>query len=201
MSLLGGAIIIAGTPGTGKSTVGRKLSELCNVDVINLSSVAIERGFVLMYDERRDTYIINEDKLIEYVVKLVNSYSGTLVIITHYPEIIPSSIVQGVYVLRTHPLVLEKRLAGRGWKEGKINENVMAEVLGVVINSAIEAFGEGKVYEIDTTNAKPEEIAQLICNSLSGVERLEPGSRIDWLTLIDPKDVLRFSNYAGSEDQ
>ncbi|MEM4481404.1 MAG: adenylate kinase family protein [Desulfurococcaceae archaeon] len=197
---MGKAYVIAGTPGTGKSTIGRKIAEMCSVDIVNLSTIAIEMGLISMYDDLRDTYVIDEEKLVEFIVKLAESRSGPLVIMTHYPEIIPKDLVEKIYVLRTHPLVLERRLEERGWKREKIYENVMAEILGVILSSAVEAFGEDRIYELDTTKVSPEEVAQVICNSMRGIDNLKPGSSIDWLSAVDPKEVARFKDYVGSEN-
>lgn len=198
--LLGKAVVIAGTPGTGKSSVCKEISETCGLRVVNLSQVAVEKGFVVMYDERRDTYVIDENKLANYIADLVKSSSGIIVIQTHYPEIVPRELVEAVYVLRTHPLVLEKRLLERGWSTRKINENVMAEILGVVVTNALMAFGEERVFEVETTNTRPEEVANLICSAIKGLVKLKPGVRIDWLSVLDPETVIKFEKYLGEED-
>jgi adenylate kinase len=119
---------------------------------------------------------------------------------THYPEIIPPELVEKVFILRTHPLILEKRLLEKGWHRRKVNENVMAEILGVVAYNAINVFGEMKVYEIDTSNAKPEEVAEMICRAIRGEVELKPGVKIDWLGQLEVEEVVRFEDYVGGED-
>ncbi|MCC6043655.1 MAG: AAA family ATPase, partial [Desulfurococcaceae archaeon] len=114
--------MIAGTPGTGKSTVTRLLSEKCSVRAINLSELALEKGFILTYDQDRKTYVVDEDKLVNYLRGLASETSG-IVVNTHYPEIIPPDLVDKVFILRAHPLILEKRLSSRNWDRRKINEN------------------------------------------------------------------------------
>lgn len=198
MVLLKKVVIVAGTPGTGKSSICSKLAEICGLRVVNLSQLAVEKGFVVMYDKLRNTHVIDEERLAEYVVELVKS-SNSIVIQTHYPEVIPKNIVDIVFILRTHPLILEKRLIERGWSRKKINENVMAEILGVVAINALTAFGEDRVFEIDTSDTKPEEVANLMCSVIRGATRLEPGIKIDWLTALSPEEVIRFENYVGEE--
>jgi adenylate kinase len=197
---VGKAIIIAGTPGTGKTSITRLLVEKCGLQAVNLSDLAIEKGFIQYYDAERNTYVIDEEKLIDYLENMLRELEGHLVIQTHYPEIIPSDLVEAVFILRTNPLILEKRLMERNWSKRKINENVMAEILGVIAYNAVEAFGADKVYEIDTSNTKPEEVANLICSVIRGHTMLEPGVRIDWLSILPPEEVFRFENYLGSED-
>lgn len=199
---MGKAIIVAGTPGTGKSSICSKLAETCGLKVINLSEVALEKGLVVMYDRNRDTYVIDEAGLASYVKELVRSSDETIVIQTHYPEIIPKDIVDRVFILRTHPLTLEKRLLKRGWSTKKVNENAMAEILGVVAMNSLSAFGGDRVYEIDTSNSEPDEVAGLICSVIKGLVKLQPGIRIDWLSVLSPEEVIRFEDYyVGEEDQ
>lgn len=192
--------VLAGTPGTGKKSVAAKLAEQCGVLVVNLSSLVLERGMVIAYDQERDSYIIDEERVVGFIEEYVSRLSGEVVFTTHYPEILPKNIVHAVFILRTHPLVLEERLLNRGWSRRKVDENVMAEILGVVAYSALEVFGEERVYEIDTTTKRPEEVAEAICRAIRGEMALEPGVRIDWLSQL-PLDVIkRFESYEGSSD-
>ncbi len=192
-------IVIAGTPGTGKSTIGGLLAEICGLKVLNLSTIALERGFVAYYDEARQTYVIDEERLAGYIAELAEKY-GDITVLTHYPEILPKHLVRAVFVLRTHPLELEKRLLARGWSRKKINENVMAEILGVVAHNAVESFGENKVFELDTTSMSPEECAKLLCRAIRGEGVLSPGVSIDWLSRLSLSDISRFKDYEGGGD-
>jgi len=197
---LASVYVLAGTPGTGKKSVAAKLAEQCGVLVVNLSSLVLERGMVIAYDQERDSYIIDEERVVGFIEEYVSRLSGEVVFTTHYPEILPKNIVHAVFILRTHPLVLEERLLNRGWSRRKVDENVMAEILGVVAYSALEVFGEERVYEIDTTTKRPEEVAEAICRAIRGEMALEPGVRIDWLSQL-PLDVIkRFESYEGSSD-
>lgn len=193
-------IVVAGTPGTGKSTISALIRERCGYEVVNLSQVAIERGFIQYYDDKRVTYVIDEEKLVGYLRDEASRFTGYRIIQTHYPEIIPRELVTMVFVLRTNPLVLEKRLLERGWNRAKVNENVMAEILGVVAHNARSVFGDDVVYELDTTDADPVSIAETICQAIKGLRILEPAMRIDWLSVLAPEEVARFEEYVGSED-
>jgi len=197
--LLGKVVIIAGTPGTGKSVICGKLAETCGAVVVDLSRVALEKGFITMYDELRSTYVVDEERLVTHVRELVKSLEGIVILQTHYPEILPRDLVDMVVVLRTHPLILEKRLLERGWSRRKVNENVMAEILGVIAVNALNTFGEDKVFEVDTTNIRPE-LVDLLCSAIKGLTRLEPGVKVDWLSVLSPEEVARFEDYVGGED-
>lgn len=188
-------IVIAGTPGTGKSSIAGSLSEKCGFMAIDLSSFAIENNLVLGLDERRQSYIIDEIRLVNELRKYIEEHGDiTIVVHTHYPEILPPDIVHKVFVLRTHPLKLEERLSKRGWSKQKICENVMAEILGVVTYNVTEAFGAENMYEIETTNTTPGEVAELICKVVNGEQNLVPGVKIDWLAELSLDLLKRYED-------
>jgi adenylate kinase len=191
--------VLAGTPGTGKKSIGSKLAELCNVLVLNLSSLVTEHGLFVTYDQERDTYIIDEERVSSFIKSYVSTLKGDVFLETHYPEVIPKEIVNSVFLLRTNPLVLEERLIKRGWSRRKVNENVMAEILGVVAYSAVEVFGANSVFEIDTTSTSPEEVASTICKVIRGEIILDAGVKIDWLSQIPFDVVKRFEDYEGDD--
>ena len=64
----------------------------------------------------------------------------------------------------------------------KIDENIEAEVIGVCQMDAIYAFGEEKVFEIDTSASSLEEVVAAIQSVISS-----PGesTRIDWMATLE----------------
>ncbi|MEM0378066.1 MAG: adenylate kinase family protein [Thermosphaera sp.] len=197
---MGKAIIIAGVPGTGKSTIASKLAEALKTISIDLSRFAIENNLILSYDEFRRTFIIDEDRVSMKVREVVEGSSNYIVLDTHYPEIIDPGIVEKVVVLRLHPLELEKRLSERGWSREKINENVMAEILGIVSVNAVEAFGEDKVYEVDASGKSVDEVLATVMEIVNNTGKIEPGLRVNWLEEVQPEVLDRFENYGGGVD-
>lgn len=179
-------IVITGTPGTGKSSVAKKLAERLNATHIDLSQYIIEEGLYTGYDVDRASFIIDEEKVVERIRMLISKY-GDIVIDTHFGEIIPREYVDKVIVLRTDPEELEKRLWMKGWWWEKIRENVEAEILSVCTHNAIDAFGEEKVYEVNTTSKTVDQVVDEILDILRG--KAKPGLKYDWLS-IKPINVL-----------
>ena len=124
-------ILVGGTPGTGKTVVAKILGSKLSVEVIGLGDLADESGCISAEDKARKTGIINEDCLVDALVKLTEDKSKRLVIEGHYIDLVPSDSVQWVFLLRTHPETLKKRLDKRNYYDEKVTENVEAEVLGV----------------------------------------------------------------------
>ncbi|MEZ0394250.1 MAG: AAA family ATPase [Desulfurococcaceae archaeon] len=183
-------LVVAGTPGTGKTSVARELARRLGAEFVDLSEFALERGLVLEYDEESQSYVVDEERLVEGLARFVAGAGGKAVVATHYPEILPPDMVELVAVLRLDPRELERRLRGRGWPERKVRENVMAEVLGVVAANALEAFGEDKVVEVDATGKGVEEVVEEIVRAMTGPDRR--GARIDWLDVLAPEEVARY---------
>jgi adenylate kinase len=176
-------ILIGGTPGTGKTKVAKALGARLSVDVIALGDLADSEGCISAEDKARDTGIINEDCLVEAILDVVEEEKGKRLLIEgHYIDLVPNGTVQLVFLLRTHPEKLKARLQERKYSEAKVNENVEAEVLGVCQLDALDAFGEKKVFEIDTTDLNSAETASLIEALLK--EPKDP-VRIDWMELLE----------------
>lgn len=180
-------ILVGGTPGTGKTVVAKILGSKLSVKVIGLGELADKSGCISAKDKARKTGIINEDCLVDALVELTEDKKKRLVIEGHYIDLVPSSSVQWVFLLRTHPEKLRERLSSRDYSEEKVNENVEAEVLGVCQLDALDAFGEKKVFEIDTSEfGAPETVAKI--ESLMN-ESPDP-ERIDWMALLEKEGRL-----------
>jgi adenylate kinase len=64
-----------------------------------------------------------------------------------------------VVVLRCRPDVLADRLRERGADEAKAIENAESEALDVILSEAVDRHGLDHVYEIDTTDRTPADVA------------------------------------------
>jgi adenylate kinase len=184
-------IVIAGTPGVGKSTIAGILAKRLDAVHVDLSRLALEKKLFSFYDEERQSYVIDEYALVEEVRRIIEE-KKRVVIDTHYPEILPSELVDIVIVLRLHPRILEDRLRGKKWSWRKIRENVMAEILSVVTINAIQKFGFEKVYEVDATNKNPDEVLEEIYKILNGEKEYRHDMVIDWLTQLSPEEISRY---------
>lgn len=180
-------ILIGGTPGTGKTMVAKILGSRLSVDIVGIGELAEKSGCISAQDKARDTGIIDEDCLVDVLVDLVDDRSKRMVIEGHYIDLVPSSSVQWVFILRTHPETLRVRLTERGYKHEKVGENVEAEVLGVCQLDALDAFGEDRVLEIDTSEMTPPDVASKIEQLIS--EEAAP-IRIDWMTILEKEGRL-----------
>ncbi len=150
-------IAISGTPGTGKTEVAKRLAEKLGWRYIDLNKVAEEKNLYCGYDEKRDCKIVDTEK----IAKSLEGLAGDLVIESHYAHDMPADFI---IFLRAKPGVLRDRLKEKGWKERKVEENVLAEIMEVC---KTEALDDGKAFfEFDTTGKKPEKVVQEIVKAL-----------------------------------
>ncbi len=153
-------IVISGTPGTGKTTVAKILSELTGLPMIQINQVAREHGL-----------IHNDEVDIERLERILEDMEG--IIEGHLA--CEMKLNNRIFILRCEPKVLKKRLSPRNYSEKKLKSNVEAEALDYCTQVAEKHYKE--VYEIDTTHRTPEEVARIILEIISGKPWNE---HIDW---------------------
>ena len=151
-------IALTGTPGTGKTTVSKILRE-SGFETVDLNEVALSKDFLISTDKKRDTKIVDVDKLNKYV-KECYTKKDIVFIEGHLSHLLKS--VDKIIVLRCHPDLLKKRLSKKGWKKEKINENVEAEILDIILCESIDIHPEKNVFEIDATDKSTNNVASVI---------------------------------------
>lgn len=184
-------ILITGTPGTGKTVIAKLLSERLNAEYLSLNDLAFKHNFIESYDKDRDTWVIKERELSTFVKEKILKSEKSIVIDSHMGEILDPKIVDCIIILRTHPKVLKERLSERNWKESKVNENVQAEILGIVTYNILQHFPKERIFEIDTSDKSPNEIVEIIEKIIKHEKSFKKYlvGKIDWL---DEKTISKF---------
>lgn len=178
-------VAISGTPGCGKTSVAKALRKMA-YPVIDLKRFAIKGGCVSGIDRKRDTREIDVPALNRKLepVACEMAKDDHIFIEGHLSHLM--DFVDAVAILRCAPSTLSKRLKNKKWRKSKITENLQAEALGIITFEALrlrEGRGE-KIFEIDVTEASPENAALEILKIVSK-RRLKSGARVSW-----SKDVL-----------
>ena len=172
-------IFISGTPCTGKTTIGEKLSQKLNWDLVKINDLAISNNLVLGIDEDKGYKIIDIPALDENLSDIISS-SDNLIVEGHLSHL--CSGADKVILLRCRPEILEKRLASRNYSDAKIYENLEAEALGVCSAESLDIY-ENNVYELDVSDLSVDDAVSMILDVIDGKKELTFGEIdfMEWL--------------------
>ncbi len=144
------AIIITGTPGTGKTHLAKDIAKRYGLPLIDVGKFARDNGLVESYDEARDSAVVDEKKLAEALGKMLREDRKTPYILLdgHLSHFLAPSRVALCIVTNADLPALKERLTERGYGAAKVRENLDAEIFQVCRTEA-EARGH-RVYVLDT---------------------------------------------------
>lgn len=139
---------IAGTPGTGKTAVGDVLARRGRRVVRVAETIA---PFVLA--EEDGVREVDEEAWATAFPPVDGYVEGGL---AHF---LPCD---RLVILRCRPDVLRTRLEARGYPSAKVDENIEAEALDVVLCEALELHSPEHLLELETTARSAAETADLV---------------------------------------
>ncbi len=171
-------IAITGTPGTGKTSVAEIL-EKKGYKIVDINNFAVDKKCILKKDKKRDSNVVDIKKLDSYIKDFKTD--DIMFVEGHLSHLLSS--VDKVFLLRCHPSRLKKNLNKKNWGKEKINENLEAEILDIILLETIDNHKESDIFEIDTTEKSVDEIADIIIeiikNNFKNIKKYKLGN-IDW---------------------
>ncbi|MBI5872208.1 AAA family ATPase [archaeon] len=130
-------IIITGTPGTGKTTLAKKLARETGHKYLDLYKFAIDNGLAAGYDKKRKCRIVDEKKLAAKIVGYIKKNKNcSLIIDSHLSHYIPKRYADLCVVAKCGLKELAKRLKRKAYSKKKIRENLDAEIFDVCYEEA-----------------------------------------------------------------
>jgi len=170
-------IIISGTPGTGKTTLAKKLAKKLDFEYIDINKIIKKYGLSGGYDKKRKCEVVDIKKLNKRLIKTINQYKKLslkkksinkeslrkiknkikgLIIDSHLSHYLPPRYIDLCVITKCNLRILQKRLKKKHYSKEKIRENLDCEIFDICLNEAKE--NKHEMIIIDTTkgiNMKP----------------------------------------------
>lgn len=144
------AVLITGTPSTGKTTVAKALAEEMGCRYIDVKEIIKEQGLSEGYDKKRKCDIVDENKLRKILDDMIEKTRECMIIDSHMSHFSTNKDTVCV-VTRCSIAELERRMKERDYDNDKIEDNKECEIMEVCENEAFE-LGH-KLVIVDTTNS------------------------------------------------
>lgn len=119
------------------------------------------------YDEEWQSYIVDEDKVIDELEPLIES--GGLILDWHTCDAFPERWVDLVVVLRCNHTLLWERLEKRNYPLNKIQENNESEIMQTVLEEARESYASEIVVELQSESV--EQMEQNVARIVAWIEQ------------------------------
>jgi len=141
-------ITVSGTPGTGKTTLSKKLSKKLNYKYLDVARLIKINKIAESYDKKRKCYVVDVQKLNKLLTEKIKKYPN-LIIDSHLSHHLPKKYVDLCIITKCNIKELEKRLKKKKYSKAKIRENLDCEIFDICLNEAKEAGH--KILIISTT--------------------------------------------------
>ena len=176
------SIVITGTPGVGKHTIGKELSQKLELEIVDINEIAKNSGLFEQNDESND---VDTEKLKEILREKI---SNKCIIIGHLaPYVLDNEKINIVIILKRSPYDLIQVYDERGYSDKKSKENASSEILGVITYDAMNQF-QDKVVQINVTGKSIQEVLEKVESVIAGRRDSE---EVDWLELVTKNDDLK----------
>lgn len=151
-------ILITGVPGTGKTTVAAILAQKTGSALLDINKLV---NALSLYSETDAADGAKVVKLKELEAELSSAIKGEKrgVIVEGHLGCEMKLPVSKVIVLRCEPKMLRQRLSGRNYPPAKVSENALSEALDYCTVVGGKNYGKAKIWEIDTSALRAEEVA------------------------------------------
>lgn len=123
-----------------------------DLKVFAINQIAKERDCFSGFDDERQSDIVDEDKLLDAIEDDLEA--GGLIIDWHVCDLFPERLIDLVIVLRSDTDKLYDRYKDRGYSESKLQENLDAEIMQVLLQEAQESYAEEVVIELKSNDVE-----------------------------------------------
>ncbi|XP_068104192.1 adenylate kinase isoenzyme 6 [Hyperolius riggenbachi] len=147
-------ILLTGTPGVGKTTLGKELAEKCDLAYVNVGDLAKEGNLYEGFDEEYNCPILDEDRVVDELEDRM--CEGGVIVDYHGCDFFPERWFHIVFVLRTDNSILYERLESRGYNKKKLQDNIQCEIFQTIYEEAAESYQQDIVHQLPSNT--PEDM-------------------------------------------
>jgi adenylate kinase len=184
-------VVVTGTPGTGKTTLARKLTDRLGGTLLNVNELILSNKLYTGTDDI-GTRIVDLKKLRKKLLEAVNATSGTVVLDSH---LLSDIRIEGscdaevyVVVLRLHLKPLLKRLIARNYPKAKIRDNIVSEALGYCSSMARERYSN--VIEVESGKGALKIIIDGLAKAHVKTKELDYSGELLWIISKHPEYAI-----------
>lgn len=167
--------LITGVPGTGKTTVAKLLSQGSETALIDINKLVNALSLYTHTDEDDGAKVVRLPELEAELTDAIKAEKRSVIVEGHLGCEMKLPVSKAI-VLRCEPKTLRARLSTRGYSPSKISENALSEALDYCTVLSEKKYGKAKVWEIDTTEKTPKQVASLCEKIISGKMKKKPSS-------------------------
>ncbi|XP_051633577.1 adenylate kinase isoenzyme 6 isoform X1 [Manacus candei] len=178
-------VLITGTPGVGKTTLGKELASRAGLSYINVGDLAKEDScggsappncpdpvcaageLYEGFDEEYDCPILDEDRVIDELEDRMRE--GGVVVDYHGCDFFPERWFHIVFVLRTDNSFLYDRLESRGYTGKKLQDNIQCEIFQTLYEEAMESYKKEIVHQLPSNT--PEDLERNLDQIMQWIEQ------------------------------
>ena len=144
---------ITGTPGTGKTSISKKLAEHFKCKLLNEKEFALQER-IGEFDTEENELVVPLEKLEEKLNKFIEK-TKNIIIEGHLLCEIKANF-DFLILLKCNPEILESRLEQRGYKAEKIQDNVFCEGIDYCKKHSKRNYSKEKIIEIESRKSLKE---------------------------------------------
>uniref|UniRef100_A0A8C6WLS3 Adenylate kinase isoenzyme 6 n=1 Tax=Neogobius melanostomus TaxID=47308 RepID=A0A8C6WLS3_9GOBI len=145
---------VSGTPGVGKTTLGKEVAQRTGLKYVNIGELAEEGQLYDGFDEEYNCPVLDEDRVVDELEEQM--CEGGVIVDYHGCDLFPERWFHIVFVLRTDNTQLYTRL--ETGETVKLQDNVQCEIFQTILEEALEAYQEEIVHQLPSNT--PEDLEQ-----------------------------------------
>uniref|UniRef100_U3KEG2 Adenylate kinase isoenzyme 6 n=2 Tax=Ficedula albicollis TaxID=59894 RepID=U3KEG2_FICAL len=160
-------VLITGTPGVGKTTLGKELASRAGLSYVNVGDLAREGELYEGFDEEYGCPILDEDRVVDELEDRMSE--GGVVVDYHGCDFFPERWFHIVFVLRTENSCLYDRLESRGYTGKKLQDNIQCEIFQTLYEEAVSSYKKEIVHQLPSNT--PEDLERNLDQIMQWIEQ------------------------------